>query len=69
MREYINKHYGSIDNFVEQTEISLSRTYVYKLCDDKTVNPTIAVLEELSKALKIPMEEVMKLVYSNRHRD
>lgn len=69
MREYIHEHYGSIDNFVAKTEIELSRTYIYKLCDDETVNPTVAVLEELSRVLKIPIEEVMKLVYSNRHRD
>lgn len=69
MKEYIIEKYGSIDNFVEQTDVKISRTYLFKLVNDNTTNPSLAVLKELSRVLEIEIKDVIDLVYSNRHRD
>lgn len=70
VKETIEKQYGSINKFIDAVadKMSVSRTHMYKLIQNKDVNPTIDTLIELSELTNIPMEEIMN-EYRNRHRD
>ena len=70
VKEKIVEQYGSINKFIDAVadKMSMSRTHMYKLIQNRNVNPTIDTLIELSELTNIPMEEIMN-EYRNRHRD
>lgn len=65
----INEKFSTIDNMLEVTDIQLSRTYLYRLVNDNTVNPSLEVIEELARILETSVDQIVKAVYSTRHRD
>lgn len=65
----INEKFSTIDNMLEVTDIQLSRTYLYRLVNDNTVNPSLEVIEELARILEASVDQIVKAVYSTRHRD
>lgn len=65
----INEKFSTIDNMLEVTDIQLSRTYLYRLVNDNTVNPSLEVIEELARILETSIDQIVKAVYSTRHRD
>lgn len=70
VKERIVEQHGSINKFIDSVadKMTVSRTHMYKLIQNKNVNPTIDTLIELSELTNIPMEEIMN-EYRNRHRD
>lgn len=69
IKELIINKYKSIDNFIEETDVQLGRTYLYRLVNDETVNPSLAVVEELARVLEKNVDDIVKAIYSTRHRD
>lgn len=69
LKELILIKFESIDKFLDSTDIQLSRTYLYRLLFDETVNPSLAVIEELARVLEKSVDEIVKAIYSTRHRD
>lgn len=69
IKELIITKYKSIDNFIEETDVQLGRTYLYRLVNDETVNPSLAVVEELARVLEKNVDDIVKAIYSTRHRD
>lgn len=69
IKDMINEKFSTIDNMLEVTDIQLSRTYLYRLVNDNTVNPSLEVIEELARILEASVDQIVKAVYSTRHRD
>lgn len=69
IKDLIITKYKSIDNFIEETDVQLGRTYLYRLVNDETVNPSLAVVEELARVLEKNVDDIVKAIYSTRHRD
>lgn len=69
IKDMINEKFSTIDNMLEVTDIQLSRTYLYRLVNDNTVNPSLEVIEELARILETSIDQIVKAVYSTRHRD
>lgn len=69
IKDLIITKYKSIDNFIEETDVQLGRTYLYRLVNDETVNPSLAVVEELARVLEKNVDDIIKAIYSTRHRD
>lgn len=69
LKEIILRKYASIDEFIEATNVPISRTYLYRLVNDTTVNPSLTVIEILATILGMEMTELAAIIYSNRYRD
>ena len=69
LKELILEKFESVDKFLNATDIQLSRTYLYRLLFDEEVNPSLAVIEELARVLEKSVDEIVKAIYSNTHRE
>lgn len=70
LKQIIEESYGSIDTFLEETDIQISRTYLYELINNKDINPSLNVMEELARVLTDKdIERVVKAIHSSRYRD
>jgi len=69
LKELIEDKYGSIDKLIKETDVQLSRTYLYSLVYDDTVNPSLEVMQELSKVLEVEVKDIVEAIRSSRHRD
>ena len=59
----INELYGSVDNMIKETNTTLSRSYIYQICNGNKSNITIEVAKELMKLLKLnSIDEVLELL-------
>lgn len=70
IKQLVIEKYGSINNFIDKnyTKLKTSRTHIYKLINEESVNPTVETLIELATLLELP-EEVVFREYSIRHRN
>ncbi len=68
IKDIIIERYGSIDNFMVESNIDLGRAYLFRLLNNEEVNPTILAIMKLAKALGMDPKDIAS-EYSNRHRD
>ena len=61
LEEVIKQKYGSLDKMLENTE-EISRSYLFKIVNGETNNPSKNILKELSRLLELSVEEVIKLI-------
>ena len=61
VKEKIIAEYGTINNFVEKrhSELTISRTHLYKLIEHKVKNPTVQTLSKLALLLNMKKEDVI----------
>jgi len=59
LKEIVKEKFGSINNFVETVNSSISRTQIYYLLTDDRANPTIKTMEELAKVIGCDLEIVI----------
>ena len=63
INEKINELYGSVDQMIKETNTTLSRSYIYQICNGNKSNITIEVAKELMKLLKLnSIDEVLELL-------
>lgn len=64
INEKINELYGSVDQMIKETNTTLSRSYIYQICNGNKSNITIEVAKELMKLLKLnSIDEVLELLH------
>lgn len=69
IREMILSKYKNIDDFIRDTNVNISRTYIYQIINGEYINPTLDVIEELAKVLDQEVKDVFEAIYRIRHRD
>ena len=68
LKEIIAERYGSVDNFIAETGIDISRVYLYNLLNSQDANPTISAIMKIARALQMDPLDIAS-EYSTRHRD
>ena len=64
INEKINELDGSVDQMIKETNTTLSRSYIYQICNGNKSNITIEVAKELMKLLKLnSIDEVLELLH------
>lgn len=69
IKDLIEEKFSSIDNMLESTDVEISRTYLYKLVSEGSINPSLEIIEELARVLEKGVDEIIKAVYRSRYRD
>ncbi len=65
----IKDKFGSIDKLLEETETSISRSYLYQIVTGEKVNVTMAVMEELQRILELPSLDDVKEAIKNVNKE
>lgn len=63
--DIIKCKYGSVDKMIEQTNLSISRGYLYQILAGNRQNLTLQVMEELKNALGLDSLDAVKEVIEN----
>lgn len=63
LNEIIKYKFGSVDKMIEQTNLSISRAYLYQILNGNKQNLTLQVMEELKDALGLEtLDEVRNII-------
>ena len=65
----IKDKFGSIDKLLEETNTSISRSYLYQIVNGEKVNVTMAVMEELQRILELPSLDDVKEAIDNVNKE
>lgn len=62
LKDYIIERYGSINNFLETTDIKISRSQVYYILNQGKNNITLESIREFSRVLELKEQEIIYLL-------
>jgi hypothetical protein len=62
LKEYIIEKYGSINNFLERTDIKISRSQVYYILNQGKNNITLESIREFSRVLELNEQQIIHLL-------
>jgi hypothetical protein len=62
LKEYIIEKYGSINNFLETTDIKISRSQVYYILNQGKNNITLESIREFSRVLELNEQQIIHLL-------
>jgi hypothetical protein len=62
LKEYIIERYGSINNFLETTDIKISRSQVYYILNQGKNNITLESIREFSRVLELKEQQIIYLL-------
>lgn len=61
LKKLIEERFGSVDKMIEETNILISRTHLYRIINGET-NPTLQAIQTIADAMGLDFTEVYKAI-------
>jgi DNA-binding Xre family transcriptional regulator len=62
LKELIINKYGSVNNMLDDPNISISKSYLYQIINGDKTNITVDVARELAQALEVKLDDLVEVL-------